>query len=163
MAQRHRSLVPLARDHYEGLLLVQQIREPGRTMMVGWPAAENDRPGFVARFYDEKLRSHFKVEEDVLFTLVTRHVEPARSVIKELLSEHQRIEQFIVEFRQGDGIQKAQTLSEFTTYLEQHIRKEDRVLFPLIEEHAPAVVLNQIEESMNRFDQTGHDKARRTP
>ncbi|MGH2567837.1 MAG: hypothetical protein ACRDGA_05815, partial [Bacteroidota bacterium] len=66
MARRHTSLIPLARDHYEGLLLVQQLREPQRPMMPGWPETPSERATFIAWFYDEHLKNHFEAEEHAL-------------------------------------------------------------------------------------------------
>jgi hemerythrin-like domain-containing protein len=149
MAQRHRSLIPLARDHYEGLLLVQQLRESDRAIMVGWPSSVSDRGQFVVRFYDEHLKKHFDVEEKALFPPAAEYLDQARGVVAELLAEHRVIEQFIARFRSGGEPQIAESLLEFGSILERHIRKEDRVLFPLIEEFASPEILDRIEQSID--------------
>ncbi len=154
MAQRHRSLVPLARDHYEGLLLVQQLRESDRNMMVGWPSTTADRARFVARFYDEHLKEHFEVEEKALFPVVAENVDQARRVVTELLGEHRLIEHSIGRFRSAIEPQSADSLLKFADLLENHIRKEDRVLFPLIEEFASQEILDRIEQAID--PQHGH-------
>lgn len=154
MAQRHRSLVPLALDHHEGLLLVQQLREADRAIMVGWPTTVTDRASFVSRFYDEHLKSHFDVEEKALFPLAAEFVVQARPIVEELLSEHRVIEQFVGRFRSVSEPQTVESLLEFGNLLEQHIRKEDRVLFPLIEECASSEILDRIEQSVNPLHDT---------
>lgn len=99
MARRHESLIPLAKDHYEGLLLVQQLREHGRTIMSGWPHPPAAQAQFVARFYDEHLKNHFEAEEQALFPLASEHIVASRSIINELSNEHRTIEGYSTRFR----------------------------------------------------------------
>ena len=151
MVRRHQSLIPLAQDHYHGLLLVQQIREHKRIIMTGWPPDPAGQARRVAEFYEEHLKNHFDAEEQALFPLASKHVESARAVVQELLNEHRALETFVAQFREAaEGITE-QRIEEFASLLEQHIRKEDRVLFPLLEEHAPAEVLSQVESLMHPF------------
>ncbi len=151
MAHRHKSLIPLARDHYEGLLLVQQLRESHRAIMAGWPATHVEQAKFIAQFYDRHLKNHFEAEEQALFPTAIKNVEQARPIVDELLEEHRRIEQSISTFRRPSEEGLAELLKKFGDLLEQHIRKEDRVLFPLLEEHASPAVLDQVEQLMNPY------------
>jgi hemerythrin-like domain-containing protein len=144
-------LIPLAKDHYKGLLLVQQLREHGRPIMTGWPQTTAERARFVARFYDEHLKKHFEAEEQALFPPALEHVPASRSIVQELLHEHRTIEEYIVQFRNASGSDPADVLQQFATLLEEHIRKEDRVLFPLLEKEAAPEVLETIKQNMGPY------------
>lgn len=151
MARRHESLIPLAKDHYEGLLLVQQLREHGRPMMAGWPNTPTDQAGFVARFYDEHLKKHFEAEEHALFPPASEHVPSSHSIVQELLHEHRTIEKYIAQFRTVSEENSAEALQQFAVLLEEHIRKEDRVLFPLLEREASPEVLETIKLKLGPY------------
>lgn len=149
MAQRHKSLIPLSKDHYEGLLLAQQIRA-NRIMMIGWPADPEDRARFVARFYDEHLKIHFTAEEESLFPFVNLYVPQASVLVEELVAEHGRIKDLIARFAKPDVSTVEKELSNFSEILERHIRKEERRLFPLFENNAPQEILAQAQEKIQR-------------
>ncbi|MGH2568695.1 MAG: hemerythrin domain-containing protein [Bacteroidota bacterium] len=68
-----------------------------------------------------------------------------------MLNEHRMIERSIAEFRESHGEDLPERLQKFGDLLEQHIRKEDRVLFPLLEEQAPPAVLDQVEKLINPY------------
>jgi len=142
MARRHPSLIPLSRDHYDGLLLAHQLGEPHRSMMEGWPDHDKERGHFVAGFYRKHLAHHFLVEEQFLFPLIVQHVPEGKALVNELLEEHRRIEQMVNECDHADTASIPPLLKQFSGLLERHIRKEERKLFPLFEEHAPAEVLD---------------------
>lgn len=145
MARRHKSLIPLSHDHYEGLLLAQQIRAD-RTMMADWPSDPAGRARFVARFFEEHLKTHFAAEEESLFPLIREHVPQASMLVEELIREHREMERFSAQFSSSDAPSIARELNEFSLILEKHIRKEERELFPLFEKHAPKEILERAEQ-----------------
>lgn len=149
MSRRHSSLVPLSKDHFDGLLLAHQLRE-SRPIMKNWPASEADRGSFVARFYREHLASHFLAEEESLFPLIVAHVPAGKPLVEELLREHRQIERAIGRFEQQDSPATGQMLEQFGELLEGHIRKEERQLFPMFEQQAPPDVLAAAEKQIQR-------------
>ena len=111
-------------------------------MMEGWPDQDKERGHFVAEFYRKHLTHHFLVEEQSLFPLIVQHVPEGKTLVTELLEEHRRIEQLVDECEHAEAASIPPVLKEFSELLERHIRKEERKLFPLFEEHAPADVLD---------------------
>ena len=142
MGRRHQSLIPLSRDHHDGLALSQQIKTDHGTMD-GWPADPVGQARFVSRFYDEHLKTHFAAEEESLFPFVTEHVPQAAALVKELVHEHRKMVQYASQFAVIDSPSASAQLSQFGMLLEQHIRKEERELFPLVEKHAPKEILEK--------------------
>lgn len=133
MARRHESLIPLAKDHYEGLLLVQQLREHNRSIMTGWPKTPTDQT---------------QDEEQALFPPASERVPASRTIVQELLREHRTIEEEVAQFRNASGNYPADALQQSATLLEEHIRKEDRVLFPLLESEAAPEVLEAMRQKL---------------
>jgi len=150
MARRHESLIPLSKDHYQGLLLAQQIKTNDRIMLVGWPSDPKVQAQFVAGFYKEHLVSHFEAEEKSLFPLIAKHIPAARGRIDELVLEHRRMEEFAGRFAGPDADIAKEELTKFSELLEAHIRKEERELFPLFESKAPPEVLEQAKDLLHR-------------
>lgn len=56
MARRHESLIPLAKDHYEGLLLEEQIRKEDRVL---FPLLENEATPEVLEAMRQKLAPYY--------------------------------------------------------------------------------------------------------
>ena len=113
--------------------------------MEGWPDQDKERGLFVAEFYRKHLTHHFLVEEQSLFPLIAEHVPEGMTLVNELLEEHRRIEQLVHDCEQAEAALIPSVLKQFSELLERHIRKEERKLFPLFEEHAPADVLETAE------------------
>ncbi|WP_435133627.1 hemerythrin domain-containing protein [Formosa sp. A9] len=130
--KRHKALQPLSREHHHGLLLAWKIRigiekniEPKRIYQyANW-------------FYKTHLTPHFKMEELYVFTIL----EESNELIKQALNDHVTISD-LFENTAVDG----KTLSVIAETLDNHIRFEERVLFPEIQEVATEIQLIQIEK-----------------
>lgn len=150
MAQRHESLISLSRDHYEGLLLALQIKTADRVIMVGWPKEAADQAKFIAKFYQDHLKKHFKEEEEALFPLIVRSIPSGKPQVEDLLSDHRKIEDYIGKFEADNPEDLPARLGQFSDLLERHIRKEERELFPLFEKEAPAEILENARQLLSR-------------
>ena len=151
MARRHDSLIPLARDHYDGLLLAVRLQQGTRALERLWSHDPLWQADYIVKFYEEHLRQHFRAEEEALFPLAAAHVEEARTIVNELLSQHRLMEEYVHRFRSPDPETLESHLREFGKLLVGHIRKEDRGLFPLFEEKASPSVLADAEKSISEF------------
>src|SRR5699024_3783313 len=94
------------------------------------------------KFWIPDGRDHFREEEVILLPVYARHETIDTDIITSMLSEHVIIrpkmqqllaEQLTVEEMQGLG-----------KLLEGHIRQEERVIFPTIEEALPEIELERI-------------------
>jgi iron-sulfur cluster repair protein YtfE (RIC family) len=150
MAKRHVSLIPLARDHYHGLLLAVRLQQGEQALPRLWSHDPQWQADYVVDFYEKDLKHHFEAEERGLFPYIA-DVKGASSIVEELLQEHRTFERFVGNFRREEQATLVEQLRDFGARLEEHIRKEDRVLFPLLEERAPADVLMKVAEFMKDF------------
>lgn len=142
--KRHPSLVELSDDHHQGL--VNALRLKKAASGGGADPAEAAR-NFLG-FWQEDTSVHFRKEEEVLMPVVARHggdlleAEP----VAEMLVQHARIRGLAMQIRDEVGRDDVQpnTLRELGEQLEDHIRLEEREVFPLIEEALPETALNDI-------------------
>src|SRR5580700_5066037 len=115
---RDPSLIPLSRQHHNGLALCVLTRRA---------LAEDGSPENVARQarraidrYELELANHFEIEEQVLFP----ECGPM-PVISDLLDEHRAMEALIAELRTAPS---AALLEQFCALLSRHIRREENEL-----------------------------------
>ncbi|MCB9426518.1 MAG: hemerythrin domain-containing protein [Flavobacteriales bacterium] len=131
--KRHKSLQPLSREHHQGLLLSWKIRmgldksiDPKRIRI------------YAQWFYKTYLVAHFKAEEQYVFSVL----EKENKLVQQAISEHERLMLlFITE--EGDDVN---VVSQIEKELDNHIRFEERVLFPEIQKKATEEQLLQIEK-----------------
>lgn len=133
-SRRHISLIPLSREHQYALLLCLRIHRglPEHSGDQGWLRVKGDN---AVRFFESELAVHFQAEEQILFPAMNE-ISESSPIIDELLADHRRIRQLVTTLAEVDVGLLATTLKEFADILEAHIRKEERVLFPIYEEQA---------------------------
>lgn len=120
--KRHEALIQLSRDHHFGLLLCWKLKEGLKKEIAPERMAK-----YIALFYEQNLKPHFAEEEETLFPLLGN----SHPLIAEAISEHRTFEKMIAE-----GLQNKEQIQDFRALLDSHIRKEERQIFPAIEEHA---------------------------
>jgi hemerythrin-like domain-containing protein len=148
--KRHESLIPLSHQHHHGLVLSHRLQQ-------GLPKRREDHQAVatlakeVVEFFDRDLVSHFTAEEEALFPAMEQHLG-GLAIINELLQEHRRIRSLVDQLRQSRLEAQVEPLLAFGELLRDHIRKEERVLFPIFEEKMPAsevdIIGNQIQQKL---------------
>lgn len=131
--RRHQALVPLSHDHHHGLAQARRLRraaseaDPERLLQVA--------RGFV-EFFAREGAGHFRDEEELLFPLLADCGDPATSLLAEIAVQHAAVRSLVGQVRRSvqAGRVEAEVLNRLGELLEQHIRLEERQLFPLIEE-----------------------------
>lgn len=138
--RRSKELVPLSREHHGGLLLCWKIRmglaaqiEPGRIAK------------YLINYFNKDLRPHFEKEELYLFPLLPVG-DPMRK-----FAGRQHTELYDLVARLENGGEGHSTIGEFEKLLEQHIRYEERELFPFIERHVAPDALAKASMQMNEY------------
>ena len=141
-ARRHESLIPLSREHHYGLLVCLRIHRgmEKHNTDLNWLSK---RAETAVRFFETDLKSHFAVEEQIVFPAMADIGEAVR-VVGELIEEHGRIIRLVQMLRSVEGIELASLLREFADLLEAHIRKEERVLFPCYERNITSTSALQV-------------------
>lgn len=136
MAKRHSALIPLSHDHHHGLALALRCRKHALGQLnPGDQGSLEDCAGEVRRFFEHALTPHFEAEEKVLFTLLSGYTQ-CRPVVEKLENEHREFRERLSPDKEPGELRKF--LFDVGDLLEQHIRREERVLFPMFEELIPA-------------------------
>lgn len=138
--KRHSSLAPLSRDHH-GALLLSRLLQKGAPVYKGMPENSLDKLVYAKSFYVKELVPHFRKEEDAM-QVVKGTTADIDKLITEIFKEHTELGNLF------DGLHETNFTEEqldiLGRKLEAHIRKEERVLFPLIQEKCSVKILDEI-------------------
>ena len=144
--KRHKTLIPLSQDHHNGLMLAQLIKE-GAPEYRGLPTDVEGKVNYLRESWQKEIEPHFKNEENILFAEIYGKNQDIDLIIDELKSEHQKLERLIGEIEISKDVQRL--LSSIGFLLENHIRKEERLLFEKIQ-FLLAEELNHLEGKIPR-------------
>ncbi|HEX2983543.1 MAG TPA: hemerythrin domain-containing protein [Ignavibacteriales bacterium] len=109
-----------------------------------------DIPGkidYAKKFYHNDLALHFKKDENALFPAVKGKDKELDELIRTLIAEHLKITHLVFDLDESGNAPAV--LDELGHLLEDHIRKEERKLFPLIESNFNDEELEKIEGELN--------------
>lgn len=133
--KRHASLQPLSRDHYVGLVQAQHLVR----------SASNDRElqrralGEFQVTWRDEIAVHFDDEERLLLNLIPDPTDRQR-----LLDEHARLRTLADEVEAQMNEPHPAWIRTLGELLNDHIRWEERELFPKIESTASASELSHL-------------------
>ena len=131
--KRHRSFYSLSHDHHHALVQARNLDIAGA---INRPDKSRQTAILFAGFWDTDLESHFLQEEQFVLPLLARHKSPDCHEITETLRQHVEIRRLVSWL--SDKLARLERiegslLSEIAEALRQHIRFEERTLFPTIE------------------------------
>jgi hemerythrin-like domain-containing protein len=119
--KRAEALQPLSRDHLKALLAAKRVAD----------AQDADAAGAAfSRFWDLE-RDHFRVEEEILLPHWAAHAEIDVAAVERMLADHLAIRADAL--RLASGALSLDELHTLGTRLHDHVRFEERQLFPMIE------------------------------
>jgi len=147
------SLIPLSHDHHHGLALALRCRKQalGQIKPMG-AAGLRERANEFLSFYASNLVAHFRAEEEVLFPLVGSAAPGSSAVINELVRDHEQIRQAVAQLEVGTGL--AKVIFDLGDLLERHIRKEERELFPLFDQHVKTAEAEAVGREIKKILET---------
>jgi hemerythrin-like domain-containing protein len=132
--KRHSSFIPLSREHHEGLLLATRLQQGRNALLRLWSHDLNWQAEYIVKFFDDNLDTHFLIEETIVFPAARASNLNGGTIIQALLNEHAEMREMVEFFRHPSQKKLECTLTRFGEILENHIRCEERELFPLCEE-----------------------------
>lgn len=134
--KRSKQLTPLSKDHHDGLLFAWKIKQGLKNGTDIKLIAE-----YVQWFWTNHLQEHFSEEEQVL----APHLPPENELLQQMMDEHQEIEAMI---HINENIPAESLLAKLAESIDDHIRFEERQLFPYAEKVIPEKELNLIYEQL---------------
>lgn len=134
--KRARALQDLSRDHLKALLAAKRMREAEHS--------EQAVTAFLA--FWEAERDHFRLEEEILLPHYAAATEIDRAAVARVLDEHLAIRRGAVRLRApGTSLPE---LRELGRLLHDHVRFEERHLFPTIEQALDTEQLTRLESAL---------------
>ena len=131
--KRSEALQPLSREHLTALLCAKKLREAEEVA----PASQ----AFLDFWHGDGQR-HFRVEEEVLLPAWAARAEVDRAGVMRMLEEHLEIRRQALRLAAGElTLEEVRALG---VLLHDHVRFEERQLFPLIEEAMDAGALSRL-------------------
>jgi hemerythrin-like domain-containing protein len=141
--KRNENLVLLSRDHHFALLCCWKIREGIKKNI----SHERIRK-YINYFWHENLSRHFETEEVILPASGNESLE------YQMENEHTEIRRLMNSLNQsGDS----RLLMDFADALKRHIRFEERVYFPHLEENLSAEKMSGIGEKLHELHHKEED------
>lgn len=140
--KRHPGLRPFSDDHHQGLVHSLRLRRAA-----GDPGTLRETARAFLEFWREDTSAHFRREEEILLPVLARYGgDVEREPVTEMLAQHARIRGLVMSLEDelDRGEIRPETAREIGELLESHIRLEERIVFPAIEEELPEEALQEI-------------------
>lgn len=146
MKSEHKSLFSIAHDHFHGLMVAQMIKEDSEEI-AGFPTSPEAKARYTVHFYNQELENHFYIEEYILQPAVTGISKEIDEIFKEVVKDHKDIEKMVEGLKdEKDLVRKLDNLGRL---IEQHVEKEERVLFPKLQETLSGKELEELSEKLS--------------
>ncbi len=129
--KRDRRLRGLSSEHHQALVLARSLDQHER------PWTHDDGVALGQRF-DDELAPHFRIEEEVLLPALRRVGQD--ELADRTAEDHALLRGHVTSARAGDG----RAALAFALRLTDHVRFEERELFPACEELLPSAVLDEV-------------------
>ncbi len=140
--KRDEALRPLSREHLGALIAAKALREA--------TDAPDARRSFL-RFWEQDGRRHFRIEEEVLLPGWALDGEVDRDGVARMLDEHLRIRRDALRLEAGEV--PAADLRALGDLLHDHVRFEERELFPRVEAALDEAALARLADRIERAEE----------
>jgi hemerythrin-like domain-containing protein len=146
-------LADLSRHHHHALALCLKI-----TKAADEAEAEPALVEAIREFWELGGQEHFREEEELVLPSYSRYAEIDHPEITAMLLEHVQIRALTDIITRIDGDHHSD-IQQFRSILEKHVRREERVIFPMVEKVLPEEELERLspylhEDSPHRRIQT---------
>ena len=147
--KRHKSLIFISHDHYHGLQLAQLIRK-NAPKFKNLPNELEGKKNYTINFYENDLLHHFYLEENIILPAVKGRNKEIDKLFEEIIIEHKNIEKSIESLKENTNIEDK--LNEIGILLQNHIRKEEQILFEKIQKELTENELQKLEEELHSYE-----------
>jgi len=142
-SSRDKNLYVFSHEHHHGLIFAVRLRKAHQ-------ADDEILKKYIGDFWVNSLNSHFDNEEKLFLNFITDMELRAR-----FLSEHKQIRDLYKDIDQGD-VDIVEKAKHFGILINNHIRFEERILFPWLQEKLNVEQLAHIGSSLEETDVCSH-------
>ena len=129
--KRDEAIAPLSRDHHATLILAQLLKKNAPAYQ-GLPTPVADKAKYAQEQFAAHIKKHFQQEETILNNVKDTDTEIGK-LSEEIKNEHRQITDLFHAL--DTATDRENTMNTLGIALEKHIRKEERILFPLLQLH----------------------------
>jgi hemerythrin-like domain-containing protein len=143
--KRHEALEQLSRDHHQALFQAMRLKR----------AEEDDASDVLGDFLDFWFGVgylHFRAEEEVLLPAYSAYADASRDEVVRVLVDHVEIRREAHELGGLTSDPPPERLHKLGERLDAHVRHEERVLFPLIEDALPDDELARVARGVDEVE-----------
>lgn len=138
--KRHDALTSLSRDHHRALVVAQRLKRASEDTAAGTREAFLD-------YWRADGKRHFREEEEILLPTYAGFGDPDQPVVARVLIDHVRIRRLADQLAGCSA--DIGVLHSLGAHLDEHVRREERELFPLIERELPGAELARLAELLS--------------
>jgi hemerythrin-like domain-containing protein len=146
--KRSKYLETLSWEHHNGLVAASRLQK-GLEKNVS-PDIMKD---FILHAWENELSPHFWQEEEILVEPL-REIKETTEVLKHMLEDHRIFRRLIDDINNEQNSDKKK-IEAFAAKLNEHIRFEERQLFPAIENHLSQNSLEKIGRFLHQHHKPG--------
>jgi hemerythrin-like domain-containing protein len=135
MISRHETLIPLTHDHHHALAQARRLHDVSK--MADITERRNRANDFLDFYFGRAIR-HFHEEEELFFAPLVDDPRAGDLIVRAVV-DHLRLHALVrmIKRQLTDGEADQETLGEISRILTEHVRFEEKELFPLIERLIP--------------------------
>ena len=157
--KRHPALVPLSREHHNGLVVAQRlILGRSTNPRSPWPSAAQGQVERLLLFFEKELQPHFKFEEVELFPRLlewsTMGAVPWQPLLQTLRDDHTVMCVMIDKLSTGRDEGVSDRLRSFGELLRAHIHLEERELFERMQKECSDAQLAEVMQLVSTYADT---------
>lgn len=148
--KRHETLILLSHDHHHGLVVALRLKKGGPASPHDhWPSDIKAQRQALLSFAESELLPHFRLEETLLFPVCLESNAELSQATQDLQIEHNAIRILLESLNATEELETLRkTMSALGSAIEMHIRKEERIFFPLVEKAIQAANLDLDEKAI---------------
>ena len=139
--KRHLALINFSREHHNALILAQILKKDGPNYK-GFPNDDEGKRTYTLSFHKTELIQHFQHEEEILFSFVLERTHQLVEQTAILIAEHKKLKKLILQLQTTGDLKNA--LNKIGVLLEKHVRFEERIYFPKVQEIFSALEMNEL-------------------
>jgi len=140
---RNEHMKKLSRGHHFSLLFCWKVRQ-GLKMDVAMERIWK----YVQYFWQQHLQSHFREEEKTFFAPIKDRM------VQRAINEHKLIKRQIESLANDSGNNERKSLAKIADMVYEHVRYEERDLFPHLEKKLSKEQLEDIGEQIDKHQQS---------
>lgn len=143
--KRHEAIAPLSRDHHAALILASLLKK-NAPLYKGLPNLPNEKARYAMRQFEAHIKKHFAQEEMILEKVKGSHAE-IDSLAAEIKNEHRQLTELFNTLTASADLELS--MDTLAIMLENHIRREERILFPLLQQYCSEELLQEIHQLLH--------------